>query len=47
VCFFPVTGKAMVKRLAHTQPETLESQERKGSAAVVAKANAGGTVDLF
>ncbi|NIM41954.1 MAG: chemoreceptor glutamine deamidase CheD [Hydrogenophaga sp.] len=47
VCFFPVTGKAMVKRLAHTQPETLETQERKGSAAVVAKANAGGTVDLF
>ena len=47
VCFFPVTGKAMVKRLAHTQPETLETQERKGSAAVVAKANAGGSIDLF
>ncbi|HSX92101.1 MAG TPA: chemoreceptor glutamine deamidase CheD [Hydrogenophaga sp.] len=47
VCFFPVSGKAMVKRLAHTQPETLETQERKGSAAVVAKANAGGSIDLF
>lgn len=47
VCFFPVSGKAMVKRLAHTQAETLETQERKGSAAVVAKANAGGSIDLF
>lgn len=27
VVFFPVTGKAMVKRLAHTHPETLVAQE--------------------
>lgn len=47
VCYFPVTGKAMVKRLAHSHPETLETQERKGNAAVVAKSNAGGSVDLF
>lgn len=47
VCFFPATGKAMVKRLAHAHPETLETQERKGSAAVVAKATAGGSIDLF
>ncbi|WP_382325873.1 chemoreceptor glutamine deamidase CheD [Hydrogenophaga sp. UC242_50] len=47
VCYFPATGKAMVKRLAHSHPETIETQERKGSAAVVAKATAGGSVDLF
>jgi chemotaxis protein CheD len=47
VCYFPATGKAMVKRLAHSHPETLETQERKGNAAVVAKSNTGGSVDLF
>ena len=47
VCYFPATGKAMVKRLAHSHPETLESQARKGSAATVVKATAGGSVDLF
>ena len=47
VCYFPSTGKAMVKRLAHSHPETLEIQERKGSAASLAKNNAGGSVDLF
>ncbi len=47
VCYFPATGKAMCKRLAHSHPETLETQERKGSAAVVAKATTGGSVDLF
>ncbi|XAH23018.1 chemoreceptor glutamine deamidase CheD [Xylophilus sp. GW821-FHT01B05] len=47
VCFFPVTGKAMVKRLAHTHPESLLSQERRGNAAVVVQATAGGSVDLF
>lgn len=47
VCYFPATGKAMCKRLAHSHPETLETQERKGNAAVVVKATAGGSVDLF
>ncbi|GAA6143234.1 chemoreceptor glutamine deamidase CheD [Hydrogenophaga sp. 5NK40-0174] len=47
VCYFPTTGKAMVKRLAHSHPETLETQERKGSAAVVAQNTDGGSVDLF
>ncbi|WP_439517916.1 chemoreceptor glutamine deamidase CheD [Hydrogenophaga sp.] len=47
VCYFPASGKAMVKRLAHSHPDTLETQERKGSAAVVAKSNSGGSVDLF
>jgi chemotaxis protein CheD len=47
VCFFPVTGKALVKRLAHAHPEVLVVEERKGNAAVVAKSTAGGSVDLF
>ena len=47
VCYFPATGKAMVKRLAHSHPEILANQERRGSAAVAAKVTAGGSVDLF
>ncbi|MBK7050015.1 MAG: chemoreceptor glutamine deamidase CheD [Rhodoferax sp.] len=47
VCFFPVSGKALVKRLAHSHPETLAVEERKGNAATVAKTTAGGSVDLF
>jgi chemotaxis protein CheD len=47
VCFFPVTGKALVKRLAHSHPETLAVEERRGNAATVAKTTAGGSIDLF
>ena len=47
VCFFPVTGKALVKRLAHSHPETLVVEERRGNAISVAKSTAGGSVDLF
>ena len=47
VCFFPVTCKALVKRLAHSHPETLAVEERKGNALSVAKSTAGGSVDLF
>jgi len=47
VVFFPVTGKAMVKRLAHSHPDKLESQERAGNAATVVQSTAGGSVDLF
>ncbi len=47
VCFFPVTGKALVKRLAHAHPEALAVEERKGNAAIVVKSTAGGSVDLF
>ena len=47
VCFFPVTGKALVKRLAHSHPETLAVEERRGNAATLAKATSGGSVDLF
>ncbi|ABM57921.1 CheD, stimulates methylation of MCP proteins [Verminephrobacter eiseniae EF01-2] len=46
VVFFPVTGKAMVKRLVHAHPETLVAQEIRDAAAV-ASSNAGGSVDLF
>jgi chemotaxis protein CheD len=47
VCYFPVTGKALVKRLAHAHPEILVVQERKGNAASVAKSTSGGSIDLF
>lgn len=47
VCFFPTMGKALVKRLAHSHPENLMVEERKGNAATVAKSNLGGSVDLF
>lgn len=47
VCFFPVTGKALVKRLAHSHPETLAVEERKGNAATLARSTSGGSVDLF
>lgn len=47
VCFFPTTGKAMVKRLAHSHPETLVAQEKRGNVVTVAQSTAGGSVDLF
>lgn len=47
VVFFPVSGKAMVKRLAHAHPEQLETQERRGNVAQVITSTAGGSVDLF
>lgn len=47
VCFFPVSGKALVKRLAHSHPETLAVEERRGNAAVLARSTLGGSVDLF
>ena len=47
VCYFPVSGKALVKRLAHSHPETLVVDERKGNAAIVAKSTLGGSIDLF
>lgn len=47
VCFFPTSGKALVKRLAHAHPETLVVEERKGNAALVVKSTSGGSVDLF
>lgn len=47
VCYFPATGKAMVKRLAHAHPEKLVAQDKRGNAATVAQATSGGSVDLF
>jgi chemotaxis protein CheD len=47
VCFFPVVGKALVKRLAHSHPETLAVEERRGDAQAVARSTSGGSVDLF
>ena len=47
VCFFPTTGRALVKRLAHTRPDALAVDERKGNAASVAKFTSGGSVDIF
>lgn len=47
VCFFPVTGKAMVKRLAHSHPESLVVDERKGSVSSLVRSTTGGSVDLF
>jgi chemotaxis protein CheD len=47
VCFFPITGKALVKRLAIAHPESIVAAERRGNAAVVASTTAGGSVDLF
>jgi chemotaxis protein CheD len=48
VCFLPVSGKAMVKRLASTNTEQLLAQERAASrAAAVPAQTGGGSVDLF
>jgi chemotaxis protein CheD len=47
VVFFPVTGKAMVKRLAHAHPEALVAEEVRGNAVTVVKTTSGGSVDLF
>ena len=47
VGFFPASGKAMVKRLAASAPETLVAQERAAAKAAVPAASAGGSIDLF
>jgi len=47
VCFFPVSGRALVKRLAHAHPESLAVEERKGSVVSVVNSTAGGSIDLF
>lgn len=47
VCFFPTSGKALVKRLAHAHPENLAVEERKGNAASVVTSTSGGSIDLF
>jgi len=47
VGFFPASGKAMVKRLAASAPESLVAQERAAAKAAVPTASAGGSIDLF
>lgn len=47
VAFFPVTGKAMVKRLAHAHPDLLVQEKTQGSAAAVVQSTHGGSIDLF
>jgi len=47
VCFFPTSGKALVKRLAHAHPENLAVEERRGNAASVVTTTSGGSIDLF
>jgi chemotaxis protein CheD len=47
VCFLPASGKAMVKRLATSNPETIVAQERAAAQKAVPVASGGGSVDLF
>jgi chemotaxis protein CheD len=47
VCFFPASGKAMVKRLAPTNPEALMAQDRAAATKAVPASTGGGSVDLF
>ena len=47
VCFLPESGRALVKRLASSHPDTLLAQERVASRATQAEASRGGSVDLF
>jgi chemotaxis protein CheD len=47
VCFLPASGKAMVKRLAPSNPEALLAQDRAAAQKAVPVATGGGSVDLF
>ena len=47
VCFFPHSGKAMVKRLATTNPVSLVAQEKAALERAKPVSATGGTVDLF
>lgn len=47
VCFLPGSGKAMVKRLAPTNVESLVAQDRAAAQRAVPAATGGGSVDLF
>ncbi|MBH1987571.1 MAG: chemoreceptor glutamine deamidase CheD [Burkholderiales bacterium] len=47
VCFLPHSGKAMVKRLAPTNPDAIVQQERVAAQKVVPVASSGGSIDLF
>ncbi|TCP08905.1 chemoreceptor glutamine deamidase CheD [Caldimonas thermodepolymerans] len=47
VCFFPASGKAMVKRLSASNPEALLAQDRAAGQRIIPPASGAGTVDLF
>jgi len=47
VCFLPASGKAMVKRLAPSNPEALAAQDRAAAQKAAPVASGGGSVDLF
>ena len=47
VCFLPASGKAMVKRLAAANKESLAAQDRAAAQKAAPVAHAGGSVDLF
>ena len=47
VCFFPASGKAMVKRLASTNTDALVQQERAAATTAQPVVSTGGSVDLF
>jgi chemotaxis protein CheD len=49
VCFLPASGKAMVKRLASTHPDTFVAQDRAAAQRAVPTGTGGGagSVDLF
>ena len=46
VCFFPASGKAMVKRLATTNSDVLAAQERAAALRARPIAQHGGSIDL-
>jgi chemotaxis protein CheD len=47
VCFFPASGKAMVKRLAPTNTDALVAQDRAAAQRAVPASTGGGSIDLF
>jgi chemotaxis protein CheD len=47
VCFLPASGKAMIKRLAVSNPETLAAQDREAARKAAPVSASGGSVDLF
>lgn len=47
VCFLPHSGKAMVKRLAPSNPEAIVQQERMAAQKAAPASSGGGSIDLF
>lgn len=47
VCMLPASGKALIKRLAPSNPAALLAQERAAAEKAAPQASGGGSVDLF